>query len=179
MLPLKSLGYVESTLAPGEEIRHRARYHWWHYRAALLLLLLAALPLGVSMMLVGRTPDGRSSASAIGRFGLVLAAISGFVFVLRYVQASAVEMVVTSRRAITKRGIFRRLVAQAELSAARPARLIQGALGRFFGFGTVTVEAAGSGGILAFRDIREPLALLEAIRGGSPGLRTTGVEATR
>jgi uncharacterized membrane protein YdbT with pleckstrin-like domain len=169
------LGYVESTLAPGEEIRHRARYHWWHYRAALVFLLLAAVPLGVSMMLVGRTPDGRSSAAAIGRFGLVLAAISGFLFVLRYVQASAVEMVVTSRRAVAKRGIFRSVVAQVDLSAARPARLTQGTLGRFFGFGSVSVEAAGAGGTVAFRDIGNPEAALEAIRGSSPAV----AEATR
>jgi uncharacterized membrane protein YdbT with pleckstrin-like domain len=123
----------------------------------------------------GPPAHGRSNAAAIGRFGLVLAAIAGFVFVLRYVQASAVEMVVTSRRAIAKRGIFRRLVAQVDLSAARPARLTQGALGRLFRFGSVTVEAAGADGAVAFRDIREPQAALEAIRGDSPAV----AEATR
>jgi hypothetical protein len=154
------LGYVESTLAPGERIRHRARYHWWHYRATLLLLALAALVGGASTLYAGRPPDGGGNAEAFGRFALVFAAISGFVFILRYVQANAVEMVVTSARAIRKGGIFRRKVAQTALAEVRNVSLRQGPAGRILGFGTVVFETGRAPGGLLFPNVRDP----EAVR---------------
>jgi membrane protein YdbS with pleckstrin-like domain len=154
---------VESTLAPGEQIRHRARYHWWHYRAAILVLLLGVLLGAAALYARDAAPDGGATSSAVGRLALLFGAIAGFLFVLRYVQASAVEMMVTSLRAIRKRGIFRREVEQAALSKVQDVSLRQGLLGRALGFATVTVETGTETGALEFANIREPEALRAAV----------------
>jgi ABC-type multidrug transport system fused ATPase/permease subunit len=171
---LKRLGYVESTLAPGEQIRYQARYHWWHYRVALLLLVIAALVGGASALYVGRPPNG-GNAAAIGRFALIFAAIAGFVFVLRYVQARAVEMVVTSARAIRKRGIFRREVAQTALRQVRDVSLRRGLAGRFLGFGTVSFETGTETRPLRFPDVCDP----EAVRSAAVAPEETSAAESR
>lgn len=167
------MGYVEKNLAPGESILHRARYHWIFYRTGFLLLFLAVL-LVVAAVYAGRTsPDGEPLARILRWTALVFFVLSILDALVRWIQASRDEFVVTNRRVIRKVGVLAREVEQAPIEKIQDITVEQSWFGRLLNFGTVTLETASERGTLTFPRISRPEAFRNALWGqavaASPG----------
>jgi len=120
--------YIIQTLSAGEELRARFRLHWTCH-----LWLHTAVAL--------------SLASA----GI----LSPLLFV-EWMRLRSIEMGVTTRRVIHKRGIIGRTTQEMRLEAVEAIEMSQGAWGRLLGRGTVRVYGRGSSDVV-FRAVRDPL----------------------
>jgi uncharacterized membrane protein YdbT with pleckstrin-like domain len=143
--------YVESVLAPGERIIHRASLSHWRY--ALSYLMGALLIFGGLAIYVVASSDrnfliGSLAAMAAGLL-LILVAI---------IRRHTTELVLTDRRIITKRGFIARDTVEMSLAKVESLHVRQGLLGRLLGYGDVTVVGTGSS-LEPLRGISRPLDL--------------------
>src|SRR5881397_1186413 len=99
------MGYVEESLAPGEEVVYRTRLHsivmFWPLAMA-ALVTVPALALIVGSILEAGDGTDRSSGKAALVGGLVLLAIAAGAVMVGFARRSATEMAVTNRRLIAK-----------------------------------------------------------------------------
>ncbi|WP_255682046.1 PH domain-containing protein [Natrinema sp. SYSU A 869] len=73
----------------------------------------------------------------------------------QYARVSRTAFVVTNEVAATRRGVLGRTVRVVSLERIQNTTIEQDPIGRFVGYGTVTIETAG-GRALRFRNIEEP-----------------------
>jgi membrane protein YdbS with pleckstrin-like domain len=165
--PLRLVGYAEKNLVAGENLEYRARYHWVVYRASLLVLFLAVL-LVASGVYAWRVDPADRVWRWILLVALAFGALAGLMALVRRVRISADEFAVTNRRVIRKVGLVSREIEQAPLDKIQDITVDQGWLGRFLGFGTVTIETASERGTLVFPTIAEPEGLRNALWGHAP-----------
>jgi len=143
--------YVETVLAPGERIVHRAAISHWKYALSYLagLLLIAA---ALAAWVYGRReppwPAVEAAAALIG-IRVILVAL---------VRRSTVEPALTDRRIIAKRGLVARNTVEMNLSKVESLHVNQGLMGRLLGYGDVTVVGTGSS-LEPLRGIANPLEL--------------------
>jgi uncharacterized membrane protein YdbT with pleckstrin-like domain len=108
------MGYVERTLAPGEEVNRIARLHWSVWLAAWAWLLF---------------------------LGIV---VIGIVFFARdCARIATTEIAITNRRLIHKTGFISRHTRELELTSVEQVEVDQGLWGRVFGAGRVAVHGTG------------------------------------
>jgi membrane protein YdbS with pleckstrin-like domain len=136
-IPVESLGaYSRTTLAPNERPFFKTSLHWIVFvRFAVLALavfLFAAIPFAIAVQAM--------TGSEIGWFALPLPAFIMLPPALAYASS---ELVITDRRVLIKTGIVRRLSMEMLISKIESIAVDQGAIGRMFDYGTVTVRGTG------------------------------------
>lgn len=141
------MGYVEEVLADGETIIRKARFHWLYMFVGTLALIV---------------------------FGIVLVGI--YVFVVRLVDVLTVEIVVTDRRVIYKRGLIARDVDEVRLERIESVSVYQGIFGRIFGYGCIVVRGTGVGSIELPDMIDRPIKFRRSI---DRAKQLSGLAATR
>jgi uncharacterized membrane protein YdbT with pleckstrin-like domain len=128
--------YVESVLAGGEKIIHRASISHWNF--ALSYFIGAALIAGgLAALFMSNRKDvyfGAAVALAVGLAALISAAI----------RRATTELVLTDRRIITKRGLISRDTVEMNLAKVESVHVNQSLLGRMLNYGDVTVVGTGS-----------------------------------
>ena len=128
--------YVESVLAGGEKIIHRASISHWNF--ALSYLIGAALvAAGLAALFISNRKEviaGAVVALALGIIVLLAAAI----------RRATTELVLTDRRIITKRGLISRDTVEMNLAKVESVHVNQSLLGRMLNYGDVTVVGTGS-----------------------------------
>jgi len=128
--------YVESVLAGGEKIIHRASISHWNF--ALSYLIGAALvAAGFAALFISNRKEviaGAVVALALGIIVLLAAAI----------RRATTELVLTDRRIITKRGLISRDTVEMNLAKVESVHVNQSLLGRMLNYGDVTVVGTGS-----------------------------------
>ena len=144
--------YVDSVLAEGERIVHRAAIsHWKFFLSYLIggLFLLAALFAYVA------TADHAGASLAVVAILLVM----GLAVILSAViRRQTTELVLTDRRIITKRGLVSRDTVEMNLNKVESLHVNQGLLGRVLNYGDVTVVGTGAS-LEPLRGIAGPLEL--------------------
>lgn len=75
-----------------------------------------------------------------------------------YLRLKFLEQGVTSNSVVLKKGIMNRTTEELGFQSIATVDVVQGMLGRRFGFGTVRVKGRGIG-LLAFRDIEDPVSV--------------------
>ena len=120
--------YIVQTLSAGEELRARFRLHW----SCHIWLILAAL-------------------LTVGSAGILSP-----LRIFEWLRLRDIEMGVTTRRVIHKRGIIGRQTQEMRLEAVEAVEMSQGAWGRLLGRGTVRVYGRGTSDVV-FRAVRQPL----------------------
>lgn len=129
--------YVESVLADGEKIVHRAHVSHWkfllHYLIGGLFVLAGA---GV-VVTTGYTTISEVTAGALVLVGLA-------VILYAVVWRLTTELVLTDRRIITKHGFIARDTVEMNLSKVESVRVNQGLLGRILDYGDVTFVGTGA-----------------------------------
>ncbi|MFC7129697.1 PH domain-containing protein [Haloferax chudinovii] len=101
--------------------------------------------------------NGAPGVAAAGLVGLLLPAWS-------YLRVTNTRFVVTDRALYRKTGVLSRTVQRVSLDRVQNSALSQGVTGSLFGYGTVSVEAAG-GGAIRFDDVDDPGAVRDRIEG--------------
>lgn len=141
--------YVESVLAPGERIVHRAVVSHWNYAGDYLLAL--ACFAGAIGALYLQSDARRWIAGAAVLVGLILVLAAA-------IRRATTELVLTDRRVIAKRGFISRDTVEMNLAKVESLHVRQGLLGRMLGYGDVTVVGTGSS-LEPLRGIAGPLEL--------------------
>jgi membrane protein YdbS with pleckstrin-like domain len=136
-IPVEVLGeYSRKTLAPNERPFFKTSLHWIVFVRfavlALLVFLFAAIPFAIAVQAM--------TGSEIGWFALPLPAFIMLPPALAYASS---ELVITDRRVLIKTGVVRRISMEMFISKIESIAVDQGAIGRMFDFGTVTVRGTG------------------------------------
>lgn len=142
----KPMSYVKKDLIPGEEVVYQTGLHWsvllW---PAIIALIIAA---GAVVCLRQKDTDFLYAGAAL----LVVAFI---VVVAAVIKRTAVEMAVTNRRVIIKTGLASRRSLEIMLAKVESIGIEESAIGRMFGYGTLTIHGTG-GTPEPFRRIAHP-----------------------
>lgn len=123
------MGYVDQNLMPGEQIIHRAQFHWVMFLRPGIIGLL-----GILFLLP-------SSSRFLGFFFLLIAILGGIGTFITYTTS---EFAVTNKRVVVKVGLIRRISLELLLSKVESIGVNQGILGRMLGYGTIEVRGTGS-----------------------------------
>jgi uncharacterized membrane protein YdbT with pleckstrin-like domain len=158
------MGYADKSLAPGETVLYRARYHWVFYRSGLVVLILAVL-LGAASLYATRTAPGAGVAQPVGYLALGFAGLAAVLLAARSIRARNDEFVVTDRRVLRSVGLLSKEHEQAPIEKIQDITVTQGLIGRLLGYGDVSLETASERGTLVFPMIAEPEAFRTAIWG--------------
>lgn len=142
--------YVESVLAQGERIVHRAAVSHWHF-ALSYLIGIAFIIAGAATAYLHREPPWLMSAGVAFAFGVV-------VILVALIRRSTTELVLTDRRIIAKRGFIARDTVEMNLSKVESVRVDQSLVGRLLDYGDVTIVGTGSS-LEPLRAISSPLEL--------------------
>jgi uncharacterized membrane protein YdbT with pleckstrin-like domain len=141
--------YVESVLAPGERIVHRAAISHWNF--ALSYLIGALCLIGAAAAVYVDWQRGPLIAAALTVIGVA-------VIMVALIRRGTSELVLTDRRIIAKRGFIARATVEMTLAKVESLHVNQGLFGRMLNYGDVTVVGTGSS-LEPLRGICGPLEL--------------------
>jgi uncharacterized membrane protein YdbT with pleckstrin-like domain len=150
--------YVDSVLADGEKIVHRASIsHWTFFLSYFSGTLLIVAGVGVGIAATNQTGPWMILAAtlAIGGIAVLLSAV---------IRRQTTELVLTDKRIITKRGLVSRETVEMNLSKVESLHVNQGLMGRILGYGDVTMVGTGSS-LEPLRGIARPLELRKKLGG--------------
>lgn len=170
--------YIQQSLAEDEQLIHVAKFHWMYDILAVInLLFFMLLAIGVMVLAIYAEPflfggEQMRSANLIDKIkdlhpGVLI--VSAFVFLmglLKFAQLMIVkattEIAVTTNRLSYKRGLVARYVGEINIDRIEGVNVLQGVLGRIFGYGRVLVRGTGVGDIL-LPPIEQPIRFRKAI----------------
>jgi uncharacterized membrane protein YdbT with pleckstrin-like domain len=153
--------YVESVLAPGERVVHRAAITHWKF--ALSYLLGALCIIGAAVVIYFDRQQGPLIGAALAVVGVVIIMVA-------LIRRGTTELVLTDRRLIAKRGLISRVTVEMQLTKVESLHINQSMMGRMLDYGDVVVVGTGSS-LEPMRGICEPLELrrkLGEIAGAPP-----------
>ena len=122
------MGYIQDSLSNGEEVRDLFRLHWFAKIWMILWIILAIPTLGITLL-----------------FAL-----------WEWLKLRSIEQGVTNKRVILKRGIISRKTEEMKITSIETVEIIQGVMGRIFGYGDVKVTGRGLSDLL-FKKINDPM----------------------
>jgi uncharacterized membrane protein YdbT with pleckstrin-like domain len=133
------MGYIESSLLPGETIVARARCHWVLFAKPVAIVLIGLVAFVYQHVL-----------------GAVIVGVGVLVAVSPLITYATSEFGVTSKRVIIKVGFVKRRSLELLLRQIEAISVDQTVMGRLFGFGSITLT--GTGGVHeVFHSIAKPL----------------------
>ena len=142
--------YVDSVLAEGETIVHRAAVSHWKFLASYLV--------GTLLVVGGAAPLFLSIRRDYWLAGAIAAALGILVILVALVRRATTELVLTDRRIIAKRGLVSRDTVEMNLGKVESVHVNQSLLGRLLDYGDVTVVGTGSS-LEPLSGIAQPLEL--------------------
>ncbi len=160
------MSYVEKHLIPGETIQYQTKLHWivmlGHIAIAAVFELLAITFLVASF---SRPAVAKAIPSRGSMYWVVLICflVGTVLFCIGLLKRSVTEMAVTNKRVIVKTGLAERRTTEILLSRIESVVVDEPALGRIFGYGTVTVRGTG-GTPEVFEKIQHPLKFREQVQ---------------
>lgn len=154
----QGLSYVEHVIQPGETLVYRAPLHWIVYVQGLVLAVIGVVILAYATAMPAADAGGwqdilRVAILAVGVVVLLAALIS---LTVAFVRRRTTEIAVTSRRAIYKTGVVRRITSEISVDKIETVLVDQSILGRILNFGTIVIRGTG-GGLEPVRNIGDPL----------------------
>ena len=152
------MSYIESHSAPGETVIYETRLHWIvMVKNAFLGCLLLGLP-GVFMLYYAFNLTGshHKSVQTLEEVGAALLLCCIAVILWSMMQRNAMEMALTNRRVVIKTGVVSRSTTEMPLSKVESIQVIEPAMGRMLGYGTIRVIGTG-GTTEPFEQIQNPL----------------------
>ncbi len=143
------MGYIESSLLPGETLVARARLHRIIFVRPALVLLLGGVV----------TYFEPIAGSIVGVVGILMV-------IPPFIKRASSEFGVTTRRVVIKVGVVQRKTLELLLRQIEAISVDQSILGRLFDYGTITVM--GTGGVReTFNDIARPLEFRRSVQSQS------------
>jgi|SRR5436190_5151887 len=158
--------YVESVLADGERIIHRARLSHWNFLLSYLI--------GFAALIAGFVALGLRDRQGAVAIAVVLLLVGVVVILSAAIRRATTELVLTDRRIITKHGLISRSTVEMNLGKVESVHVDQSLLGRMLNYGDVTVVGTGSS-LEPLRGIARPLELRRKLGEMSQPAKTAGV----
>ena len=171
------MDYIRQSLSDDEELIHIARFHWMYVISALLNLLFSVI-LAVFIMymaihfepvIFGRMPHGLGFIDTVRALHPGIKILAFFVFLmglLKFAQMMIIkattEIGVTDARLVYKRGLVARSVGEINIDRVEGVNVLQGMMGRIFGYGRVMVHGTGMGEVI-LPPIAQPIRFKKAI----------------
>ena len=128
------MSYVKRDLISGEQLIYQTGLHWsvlvW---PVIVALMIAA---GGVVCLLQKDTDFLYAGAALIVVAVVIVAVAMF-------KRSAIEMAVTNRRVIIKTGLASRRSLEIMLAKVESIGIEESAMGRMFGYGTLTIHGTG------------------------------------
>lgn len=122
------MGYINDSLSNGEEIKALFKLHWFSKIPMIIWIILSIPTFGVTLLLA----------------------------IWEWLKLRSIEQGVTNKRVIFKKGIVSRKSEEMKISSVETVEIIQGIIGRIFGFGTVKVTGRGISDLI-FKNINDPM----------------------
>jgi hypothetical protein len=139
------MGYIESSLLPGEAVVARAHLHWIVFVRAIFVLIL-----------------GGTVAYFEPISGGVISAVGLLMLIPPLITRASSEFAVTSKRVVIKVGVVQRKTLELLLRQIEAISVDQSLSGRVLNYGTITVM--GTGGVReSFKNISRPLEFRRAV----------------
>ncbi len=170
--------YIRQSLTDDEELIHIAEFHWMYTVNAVFNMIFSfALAIGIiifalkfePVMLGNIAPEGAGFIERFMSLHPVVKILSLLIFllgVLKFVQMMIIkittEIGVTDIRLVYKRGLVARAVGEINIDRIEGVNVLQGILGRIFGYGRVMVRGMGVGEVV-LPPIAQPIRFKKAI----------------
>lgn len=169
--------YIKQSLSEDEQLIHIARFHWmYNVQAVFNVVFGAAFAIAIIVFAIkfepimfGNIPDGVSGLDQIRALHPTIKILAFFVLVLsilKFAQMMIVkattEIGVTDTRLVYKRGLVARAVGEINIDRIEGVNVLQGVLGRIFGYGRVMVRGMGVGEVV-LPPIAQPIRFKKAI----------------
>lgn len=170
--------YIQQSLTDNEELVHVAHFHWMYSVQAVINIVFSfALAIGIIVFAIWAEPyifrtPGFDTLSLLGKIqnlhpGVKIVAFFVLLMgVMRFVQMMIVkattEIAVTNKRLVYKRGLVARYVGEMNIDRVEGVNVLQGVMGRIFGYGRVMVRGMGVGEIV-LPPIAEPIKFRKSI----------------
>lgn len=170
--------YIRQSLSEDETLIHVAKFHWVYNVSAVLNIVISfALAIGVIWIaikyqpMILKTPPtaGLSFVDQIRTLHPGVKILSFFLIVLgvlKFAQMMIVkattEIGVTDIRMVYKQGLVARAVGEINIDRVEGVNVLQGVLGRLFGYGRVMVRGMGVGEVV-LPPIEQPIRFKKAI----------------
>jgi len=122
------MGYIQDSLSNGEQVQELFRLHWFSKVPMIIWIILAIPTLGLTLLLA----------------------------IWEWLKLRSIEQGVTNKRVIFKTGIISRKSEEMKISSIETVEIIQGVMGRVFGFGTVVVTGRGISNLI-FKNVNDPM----------------------
>jgi uncharacterized membrane protein YdbT with pleckstrin-like domain len=122
------MGYIQDSLSDGEEVRALFKLHWFAKSWMILCIILAIPTIGITLILA----------------------------LWEWLKLRNIELGVTNKRVIRKQGIISRKTEEMKVSSIETVEIIQGVMGRIFGYGEIKVTGRGTSDVL-FKKINDPM----------------------
>jgi membrane protein YdbS with pleckstrin-like domain len=124
----EQMGYIQDSLSNGEQVRGLFKLHWFSKVPMVIWIILAIPTLGLTLILAIR----------------------------EWLRLRSIEQGVTNKRVILKKGIISRKSEEMKISSIETVEIIQGVMGRMFGYGTIKVTGRGISDLI-FKNIDDPM----------------------
>lgn len=148
------MSYVNSVIAPGEDLIHTAKVSKFIYLPAFLgMAAMLAWPFVPLMEPFAQYKDEAAWA---------LLAYTAYTLATAFITRTCSELAVTERRVIAKFGLIRRHTFEISIPRIETIEINQTILGRIFNFGIVLIKGTGSG-IIPLPSIDAPLEFQRAV----------------
>ena len=170
--------YIQQSLAEDEQLIHVAKFHWMYdVMAAFNLVIFLAIAVCILVVGVFAEPvlfggDKFQNLTLLSQIKMLhpgVQIVSLLVFLmglLKFAQLMIIkattEIAVTNNRLSYKRGLVARYVGEINVDRIEGVNVLQGILGRMFGYGRVMVRGTGVGDIL-LPPIEQPIRFRKAI----------------
>jgi uncharacterized membrane protein YdbT with pleckstrin-like domain len=129
--------YVDHILQPGEQIKHVSRITWLVYLPGISFLVVGL----IGLMLLSRSQENQFLVAVVA----VIIALAVASIFHAWFKRWTIEIAVTNRRVIYKRGFIRRHTIEMNMDKIESVDVDQSIMGRLFNYGTITVHGTGTG----------------------------------
>lgn len=163
-------GYVEKTLATGEEIIHRANFNWTYSFFPVMWFAIGAACLAFFAFIqyVAGVPYENL---VVGWWSAGVAAASGTLILINHlIVLVTTEIIVTTYRFVFKTGLISRDTQEVSLGKIEEITLKQTIWGRILGFGHLVLRGTGVG-VIELPPLDNPIHLRRIIENARSSLR--------
>ncbi|MDT8339701.1 MAG: PH domain-containing protein [Sulfurimonas sp.] len=122
------MGYINDSLSNDEEIKALFKLHWFSKIPMIIWIILSIPTFGATLLLA----------------------------IWEWLRLRSIEQGVTNKRVILKKGIVSRKSEEMKIASVETVEIIQGVIGRIFGFGTIKVTGRGISDLI-FKNVDDPM----------------------
>ncbi len=168
--------YIQESLGQDEELIHVGHFHWMYTLQSIFSIVWGVI--GCILVIVGgvyiqmNIGDGflsrdwlgiiRETHPGIRLCGFFVFIMGLFGFAQRMIIKATTEIAITNSRLIYKRGLVARYVGEMSIDRIEGVNVLQGVLGRLFGYGRIMVRGMGVGEVI-LPPLANPIAFRKAI----------------